>query len=81
MFRNAAGVDITRTTYSQLGVGTPVSYDELQPGDLVFTYGQDHVGIYVGNGQYIHAPQPGDSVKVSPVIHHSTQLEEYLIRI
>lgn len=67
VFRNAAGIDITRTTYSQIGVGTPVSYGELQPGDLVFTYGLDHVGIYVGGGQYIHAPQPGDSVKVSPV--------------
>ena len=67
VYMNAAGIDITRTTYSQLGVGTPVSYDELQPGDLVFTYGQEHVGIYVGNGQYIHAPQPGDSVKVSPI--------------
>ncbi|MBD7913906.1 C40 family peptidase [Clostridium sp. Sa3CUN1] len=67
VYRNAAGIEITRTTYSQIGVGTPVSYGELQPGDLVFTYGADHVGIYVGGGQYIHAPQPGDSVKVSPV--------------
>ena len=67
VYRNAAGIDITRTTYSQIGVGTPVSYSELQPGDLVFTYGLDHVGIYVGGGQYIHAPQPGDYVKVSPV--------------
>lgn len=67
VYRNAAGIEITRTTYSQLGVGTPVSYDELQKGDLVFTYGADHVGIYVGGGQYIHAPQPGDSVKVSPI--------------
>lgn len=67
VFRNAAGIDITRTTYTQIGVGTPVSYGELQPGDLVFTYGLDHVGIYVGGGKYIHAPQPGDSVKVSPV--------------
>lgn len=67
VYRNAAGIDITRTTYSQINVGTPVSYGELQPGDLVFTYGLDHVGIYVGGGQYIHAPQPGDSVKVSPV--------------
>ena len=67
VYRNAAGIDITRTTYSQIGVGTPVSYSDLQPGDLVFTYGADHVGIYVGGGQYIHAPQPGDSVKVSPV--------------
>ena len=67
VYANAAGINITRTTYSQMGVGTPVSYDELQPGDLVFTYGGDHVGIYVGGGQYIHAPQPGDSVKVSNI--------------
>ena len=67
VYRNAAGIEISRTTYSQINVGSPVSYGELQPGDLVFTYGLDHVGIYVGNGQYIHAPQPGQSVKVSPV--------------
>ncbi|MPM03131.1 hypothetical protein SDC9_49391 [bioreactor metagenome] len=67
MYRNAAGTEITRTTYSQLGVGTPVSYSELQPGDLVFTYGSDHVGIYVGGGQYIHAPYEGENVKVSPI--------------
>ena len=67
VYANAAGINITRTTYSQMGVGTPVSYDELQPGDLVFTYGGDHVGIYVGGGQYIHAPQPGDRVKVGNV--------------
>ena len=67
VYRNVYGVDISRTTYSQINAGYSVSYDELQPGDLVFTYGLDHVGIYVGNGQYIHAPQPGDSVKVSPV--------------
>ena len=67
VYANAAGINITRTTYSQMGVGTPVSYDELQPGDLVFTYGGDHVGIYVGGGQYIHAPQPGDRVKVGNI--------------
>ena len=67
VYANAAGINITRTTYSQMGVGTPVSYDQLQPGDLVFTYGGDHVGIYVGGRQYIHAPQPGDSVKVGNI--------------
>lgn len=67
VYRNAAGVEITRTTYTQMGVGTTVSYDELSPGDLVFTYGGDHVGIYVGGGSYIHAPTEGDVVKVSPV--------------
>ena len=67
VYANAAGIDITRTTYSQMGVGTPVSYSELQPGDLVFTYGGDHVGIYVGGGQYVHAPMPGQRVKVGNI--------------
>ncbi|WP_243187422.1 NlpC/P60 family protein [Clostridium celatum] len=67
VYANAAGIDITRTTYSQMGVGTPVSYSELQPGDLVFTYGGEHVGIYVGGGQYVHAPMPGQGVKVGNI--------------
>lgn len=67
VYANAAGIDITRTTYSQMEVGTPVSYSELQPGDLVFTYGGDHVGIYVGGGQYVHAPMPGQRVKVGNI--------------
>lgn len=67
VYRNAAGMEITRTTGSQMGVGAVVSYDDLQVGDLVFTYGGGHVGIYIGGGSYIHASQPGDVVKVSPV--------------
>lgn len=66
VFRKAAGVDITRTTYSQINVGTAVTRDQLQPGDLIFTHA-GHVGIYVGGGNMIHAPQTGDVVKVSPV--------------
>ena len=38
---------------------------ELQPGDLVFFYGLGHVGIYVGGGNFIHAPHTGDVVKIS----------------
>lgn len=67
VYLNAAGINITRTTYSQINQGVPVAYGDMQPGDLVFTYNADHVGIYVGGGSYIHAPQPGDVVKVSPV--------------
>lgn len=66
VFKKAAGIDISRTTYSQINVGTPVSQSELQPGDLIFPH-TGHVGIYVGNGQMIHAPQTGDVIKVSPV--------------
>lgn len=66
VFRKAAGVDITRTTYSQINVGRAVTRDQLQPGDLIFSHA-GHVGIYVGGGNMIHAPQTGDVVKVSPV--------------
>lgn len=66
VYENAAGVDISRTTYSQINEGQAVSQDQLQPGDLVFTHA-GHVGIYVGGGQMIHAPQTGDVVKVGPV--------------
>lgn len=67
VYRHAAGVEISRTTWTQYGQGVAVSYGELQPGDLVFTYDLGHVGIYVGGGQYIHAPQPGEGVKVSTI--------------
>lgn len=64
------GIDITRTTYTQIGQGRAVSSGELAPGDLVFFgYGgsPDHVGIYIGGGQYIHAPQSGEVIKISPL--------------
>lgn len=64
------GVGLGRSTYDQINDGTPVSRDQLQPGDLVM-FGSSgdphHTGIYVGNGMYIHAPRTGDVVKVSPV--------------
>ncbi|MBK1810293.1 C40 family peptidase [Clostridium sp. YIM B02505] len=65
------GVPLPRTTYDQINVGSAVSYADLQPGDLVFTRGSssrpEHVGIYVGGGQMIHAPRTGEDVKVGPI--------------
>ena len=65
------GVSLPRTTYDQINVGSAVSYADLQPGDLVFTRGTasrpEHVGIYVGGGQMIHAPRTGEDVKVGPI--------------
>ncbi|WPC44563.1 NlpC/P60 family protein [Clostridium sp. JS66] len=64
------GVGLGRTTYEQINDGSTVSRDQLQPGDLVLfgtSSNPHHVGIYVGNGMYIHAPQTGDVVKVSPL--------------
>jgi cell wall-associated NlpC family hydrolase len=59
------GVSLPHYTGSQWGMGTPVSRDQLQPGDLVFFNGLGHVGIYVGGGSFIHAPHTGDVVKIS----------------
>ena len=72
VYRNAVGREITRTTYSQINQGRAVSRDQLQPGDLVFTNGVGHVGIYVGGGQMIHAARPGVGVIVGPIYNFSS---------
>jgi len=59
------GVSLPHSTYTQYNVGVPVSRDQLQPGDLVFFDGLGHVGIYIGGGQFVHAPHTGDVVKIS----------------
>ncbi|MBO0525056.1 CHAP domain-containing protein [Clostridium botulinum] len=66
VYRNAAGISLPRDTYGQVGAGSRVSQDQLQPGDLVFP-DAGHVGIYIGGGQMIHASKPGDVVKISSV--------------
>ncbi|MEU1114981.1 MULTISPECIES: NlpC/P60 family protein [unclassified Streptomyces] len=58
-----AGVHITRTTYTQQNDGTRIGRGELKPGDLVFFNNLAHVGFYAGNGQVLHAPHPGASVR------------------
>lgn len=58
-----AGISLPRTSYEQRFVGKKISRNDLRSGDLVLFPG--HVGIYVGGGMYIHAPQPGESVKIS----------------
>jgi len=59
------GVSLPHSTYALWNVGVPVSYDQLQAGDLVFFYGLGHMGIYIGNGMFIHSPHTGDVVKIS----------------
>ena len=63
----AAGVNLPHNTAAQAAVGIPVSGANLQPGDLVFFYNLGHVGIYIGNGQIVHAPTAGDVVKVTNI--------------
>ena len=59
------GVSLPHHAASQYGMGVPVSRDALQTGDLVFFNGLSHVGIYIGGGQFVHAPHTGDVVKIS----------------
>src|SRR5581483_37357 len=59
------GVSLPHYAAAQYNVGVPVSKEDLQPGDLVFFNGLGHMGMYIGGGQFIHAPHTGDVVKIS----------------
>jgi len=65
------GVSLPRTTYSQVAMGRSVSRSELVPGDLVFFRSAGHVGIYVGNETYIHAPQTGRTISIDNMASRS----------
>ena len=65
------GVSLPHHAASQYAMGTPVPMDALEPGDIVSFHGSGHAGIYIGGGQYVHAPQTGDVVKVSSLADRS----------
>ena len=63
-----AGVSLPHSSSAQYNTGTRVSSSDLQPGDLVFYYSPiSHVGMYIGNGQIVHAANPSSGVTVAPV--------------
>ena len=59
------GVSLPHSSYSMWNYGVAVPRDQLQPGDIVFFNGLDHVGLYIGGDQFIEAPHTGDVVKIS----------------
>ncbi|GCD41847.1 C40 family peptidase [Streptomyces paromomycinus] len=67
----AAGIKLSRVTYTQVGEGTAVSPQALKPGDLLFARGSaarpEHVGMYMGAGLVINAPRTGKPVRIEPV--------------
>jgi cell wall-associated NlpC family hydrolase len=70
--QNTLGIDITHDMFAQYEMGQQVRRDQLQPGDLVFfqnTFrpGMSHNGIYIGNGQMIHAENESTGVKISDI--------------
>jgi peptidoglycan DL-endopeptidase CwlO len=61
------GISLAHLTFDQWNEGEHVSESDLQPGDLVFFFGLDHVGLYIGNGMMVDAPTFGQVVKIDPV--------------
>ena len=71
VYKNGANVNLPRTSTEQVNVGKTVSKSNLKPGDLVFfsTTGKgiSHVGLYIGDSKMIHAPKPGDNVRIDNI--------------
>jgi len=64
----AAGISLPHSSAMQSTMGVPVSRSELRPGDLIFFYSPvSHVGMYIGNGQMVHASTSGQPVKIASV--------------
>ena len=83
VYKNAAKINLPRTSTEQSSVGTTISISNLKPGDLIFssTDGSgrvNHVGIYVGNDEMIHSPKAGDVVK-KVNINTSYWKESYIV--
>jgi murein DD-endopeptidase len=66
VYAHGAGVEIPRTANAQQAAARPVSEDALSPGDLVFfrihSHHVNHVGVYTGDGLFVHAPRSGEAV-------------------
>ena len=73
------GVNLQRVSRDQARQGTYIPMSDIQPGDMLY-FGQSrvtHVGIYIGDGKMIHAPKPGDYVRISSISWH---VETYKIQ-
>lgn len=65
------GIKLPHSVYQQARNATKISRDKAKPGDIVVFNDYSHNGIYAGNGMFIHAPQPGDRVKLAPIFTDS----------
>jgi peptidoglycan DL-endopeptidase CwlO len=71
------GIELRHSVTAQSRVGIIVSPEDARPGDVVIFNDHSHNGIYAGNGQFYHAPQPGDRVKLAPIFNP----RHYFIRL
>lgn len=69
VFQQATGISLPRSAREQASVGESIKRDDLRPGDLVFfntrRFQFSHVGLYIGDNRFIHAPSSGGSVEVT----------------
>jgi cell wall-associated NlpC family hydrolase len=73
-YAKGAGINLPHSSQAQFGIGRPVSRASLQPGDLVFFARRgviSHVGIYIGNGNFVEAPRTGLTVRISKLSSRS----------
>jgi cell wall-associated NlpC family hydrolase len=69
------GIALPHNAAAQYGYGRPVDSRHLRPGDLVFFHGLGHVGLYIGHGRMIHAPQTGERVEIQSLSVRSGSIE------
>ena len=61
------GISLPHSVHAQNRLGILIKPEDAQPGDLVVFNDMSHDGIYAGNGNFYHAPRPGDTVKLAPI--------------
>ena len=69
------GIALPHNAAALYSTGRPVSLVHLRPGDLLFFHGLGHVGIYIGHGRMIHAPQTGERVEIEALGERSGSVE------
>jgi cell wall-associated NlpC family hydrolase len=60
------GIEVPHSSYAQWDIGRHVARNDMRPGDIVF-FGTGHVGIWLGDGRFIHSPHTGDVVSIDSI--------------
>lgn len=72
-----SGISLTHSTWAMWDETSSIDRSDLQPGDLIFYNSQGHVAMYIGNGEVIHAPKPGDVVKITKLEYMGMSVDGY----
>jgi cell wall-associated NlpC family hydrolase len=72
-----SGISLTHSTWAMWDETSSIDQSDLKPGDLIFYNGQGHVAMYIGGGEVIHAPKPGDVVKITKLEYMGMSVDGY----